>query len=167
MKRPDDIFYNLICKLANYILSKLVKPDMEIDSVCELTEEELDRLISDYGIKGVILDVDETIRFDQKDIPEENDKWIDMVMSKLKVVILSNGMSKKLEERFNEKGIEYITFGLKPLKRGFLKACDILCLRPEEVAVIGDDLFYDIYGGNRNNMTTIKVSNSKKLVKKR
>lgn len=166
MKRPEEVLDDLISKIFNYILCKLIKPDMEVNSVCDLTEEKIDELINYYGIKGIILDVDETIRFDGNDIPEENEEWLDMILSKLKVVVLSNGSSKTMEEKFHEKGIEYMTLAFKPLKRGFLKSCSLLHLKPEEVAVIGDDLFDDIYGGSRNNMTTIKVSSGKQLTKR-
>ena len=52
------------------------------------------------------------------------------------------------------------------MKRYFIKACNELNLNPNEVLVIGDDIFSDIYGGNRCNMTTVKV-NSEKVLKKK
>lgn len=167
MKRLDDIFYDLICKIFNDILSVFIKPDFEFDSVCDLDEEVIDYLINDYGVKGFIIDVDETIRFNMQNISLENEQWLNMVLKALKVVMLSNGVDHKMEEKFDELGIEYISFAFKPLRRGFLKACDKIDLSPEHVAVIGDDLFDDIYGGKRNNMTTIKVSSAKQKVKRK
>ena len=64
-----------------------------------------------------------------------------------------------------EKGIEYIGYALKPLRYNFLKACKMLQLSPKQVVVIGDDILSDIYGGNRNNMTTIKVCGDNKIKK--
>ena len=165
MKKPEDILYDLICNASKYIISIFVKPDMEISEVTDLSLEKIDELIAS-DISGLIIDVDETLRFDSNDIPQENERWLNMVNSKLKIVILSNGMDKKLREKFDDMGIPYIEFALKPFKYNFNKSLDILGLKPEEVAVIGDDLFDDIYGGNRNNMTTIKVSKCKKLLKK-
>ncbi len=162
MKRPEDILYDLICSASNYVISIFVKPDMEVSAVTDIL---IDELIAS-GINGLIIDVDETLRFDSKDIPKENEEWLNTARSKFKIVILSNGMDKKLEEKFDEMGIPYIEFAFKPFKYNFNKSLDILGLKPEEVAVIGDDLFDDIYGGNKNDMTTIKVSKCKKLTKK-
>ena len=164
MKRPENIIYYFICNISNNIVSFFVKPDMEVEIVTDLSEARLDKLKSN-NIKGLIIDVDETLRFNMGDIPYENEEWLRMASDKLKIVILSNGMDRKLEYKFNEMNINYIQFAFKPLKCGFKKALDILGLEPQEVAVIGDDLFDDILGGNRNDMTTIKVSSNKKLVK--
>ncbi len=165
MKKPEDVLYDLVDRLARVILTSLVKPDMEIGEVTDLSGEEIDKLIEN-NIKGLIVDVDETLRFDGNDIPAENEEWLNMIKDKLKILILSNGMDGKLRDKFAEMNIVYIEFALKPFKHNFKKALSILNLRPEEVAVIGDDLFDDIHGGNRNSMFTIKVSNDKKLVKK-
>ena len=165
MKNPSDFVYDLLCKFFNYIMKVTIKPDMEFDSVNEINSEVIEHLKNNYGIKGFIIDVDETVRFDMGDIPLENEAWLNMIKSFFKIAMLSNGIDGKMEKKFSEMGIVYISLAFKPLKRGFLKACNELDLIPEEIAVIGDDLFDDIHGGNRMNMTTIKVS-GRKLVKK-
>ena len=162
MKSLGDIMYDSI----NHILCKLIHANKYITSVTELSIEEIDKLIEYYGIKGVILDIDETLRFDMGDIPIENIEWLDMLKTKLKVIVLSNGMDKNIRSLLEEKGIVYLSMALKPLKRNFIKACNILELNPNEVVVIGDDIISDIYGGNRCNMTTIKVNSDKVLKKK-
>ena len=43
---------------------------------------------------------------------------------------------------------------MKPLKRAFLGLA-LLELPAEEVAVVGDQLFTDIFGGNRLGMLTV------------
>lgn len=63
-------------------------------------------------------------------------------------------MDKNIEDYFKEQGIDYIGFGLKPLKRNFKLACKKMGLKPEQVLVIGDSLFDDIFGGKRNGMKT-------------
>ncbi len=156
----------LILYGIKYILNKKINPNMSINCVTDLTTKEIDILIDFYGIKGVILDVDETLRFNMKMVSSENDEWLDMLVRKLKVIVVSNGIDKKIEEYLRRKNIEYICFAHKPLKKNFIKACNKLMLSPEQIAVIGDDIFSDIYGGNRNNMFTIKVNGEKKLIKR-
>ena len=46
---------------------------------------------------------------------------------------------------------------MKPLKRGFKKIQKELQVENEKIAVIGDQLFTDILGGNRCKMFTILV----------
>jgi len=153
----EELISQKIFEMINYILSKLIKPDITIDKVEELTEIEIEKLKKDYGIEGVILDVDDTLRKDMKNIPECNKNWINKLKGQLKVIILTNGIDKNLERYFLENGINYIGFAHKPLKFNFLRACKMMKLEPNKVAVIGDSLFDDIYGGNKNKMKTILV----------
>lgn len=156
MKPIEDRIADKIFEGINFLLSLKVKPDMTIDKVGDLTLEDIRRLKA-QGIKGVILDVDETLRNDMKSIPRCNQEWLDILKSELKVIIVSNGVDDKIQRFFDAKGIDYIGFAHKPFKRNFNKACQKLGLRPEEMMIIGDDLFSDIYGGRRNNMKTIMV----------
>ena len=156
MKPIEDRIADKIFEGINYLLSFRIKPDMTIDKVGDLKLEDIRRLKA-QGIKGVILDVDETLRCNMGNIPRCNQEWLDILKSELKVIIVSNGVDGKIEKYFDAKGIDYIGFAHKPLKRNFNKACLKLGLKPEEMMIIGDDLFSDIYGGKRNNMKTIKV----------
>ena len=55
-------------------------------------------------------------------------------------------------------GINYIGLAYKPLKSSFKKALQDLNLGPDEVFMIGDDYFSDIYGGNRNKLRTVLIN---------
>ena len=157
MRRIEEIIGDKIIDLANYVLSKIVKPDITIDKVTELTEDEIERIKQEYGIEGIILDVDDTLRKEMKNIPKCNQDWIESLRGKFKIIVLSNGVDKKIEEYFRERGIDYIGFALKPLKRNFRKACEKMNLPPNKVLVIGNDLLDDVHGGKRNNMRTVLV----------
>ena len=156
-KSLEDRIMDWFFSKVNAAMSKVIKPDMEVDTVGCLTKTEVIKLKQKYGIKGVILDIDETVRHDMGEIPEVNKEWIDMIKQELKVIVVSNGIDKKVERYLELLGIDYIGFAHKPLKRNFRKACDKLGLTPEEILVIGDDTFSDIYGGKRNGMKTIQV----------
>ena len=155
----ENKIYNTFSNLLDIVLSLKVKPDFKVRVVNEITSDFIDHLINNYGIKGVILDVDETIRFNSGPITYENKEWIEILKSKLKVIVVSNGVDNEVREYFSSLGIEYIGFANKPFKYNFKKACNILSLKPEEVVVIGDDLLCDIYGGKRNKMKTIMIRN--------
>lgn len=157
MKTLDEIIGDKILDLLHYVLSKFIKPDITLQKVNELDSSAIDKLKQQYGIEGIILDVDETLRKEMRDIPKCNKEWIESLKGKLKVIIVSNGKDRKIEQYFNENGIDYIGFAHKPLKKNFLKACEKMNLTPNKVLAIGDSLFDDIYGGKRNNMKTALV----------
>ena len=92
-----------------------------------------------------------------KNIPKCNQDWIESLIGKIKIIILSNGIDEKIQKYFQEKGIDYIGFAHKPLKKNFIKACEQMNVRPDKVLVVGDSLFDDIYGGKKNNMITALV----------
>lgn len=157
MKPLDEIVADKLLDLVQYALSKFIKPDITIGKVSELNSEAIDELKQKYGIEAVILDIDETLRKEMKDIPKCNKEWIESLEGKLKVIILSNGRDSKIEKYFQEKGIDYIGFAHKPLKKNFLKACERMQVSPDKVMTIGDSILDDIYGGKRNNMRTALV----------
>lgn len=157
MKKIEDLIVDKIIDLAHYMLSKIVKPDIEINTVIDLNKEALAKLKQNYGIEGIILDVDETIRKDGKMIPKCNRDWIENIKDEFKIVIVSNGIDSEVENYFKERNIDYIGFAGKPLKRNFTKACEKMNLNPENVLVIGDNIFDDIHGGNRSKMNTALV----------
>ena len=159
MKRIEDIIGDKILDLAHLVLTKLVKADLQLENVREITPDMIKKLKEDYNIEGVIIDVDETLRKDMKDMPKCNKEWLESLKGELKVVILTNGIDKKLGKYFKSQDIDYIDFAMKPLKRNFKKACNRMDVKPENVLVIGDDLFDDIHGGQKNKMKTILVKN--------
>lgn len=157
MRSLEKIIGDKIFDLVNYMLSKIIKPDITIDKVSELNEEELERIKQEYGIEGIILDVDDTLRKEMREIPKCNQNWIESLRGKFKIIVLSNGIDKGIEEYFGERGIDYIGFALKPLKKNFKKACEKMNISPDKVLVIGNDLIEDVNGGKRNKMKTALV----------
>lgn len=157
MKAIDEIIAEKILELVQYMLSKVIKPDITIDNVNQLNETEIDKIKQKYGVEGIILDVDETLRKEMRKIPQCNQKWIESLRGKIKIMILSNGKDNDIEQYFKERGIDYIGFAQKPLKKNFMKACQQMKVSPDKVLVIGNSLFSDIYGGKKNNMKTALV----------
>ena len=157
MKTLDELVADKILDLVHYVLSKFIKPDITLNKVNELDVQAIEKLRQQYGIEAVILDVDDTLRKDMKDVPKCNKEWIEGLKGKIKIMIVSNGVDKDIEKYFKENGIDYIGFACRPLKKNFLKACEKMNVKPENVLAIGNSLFDDIYGGKRNNMKTALV----------
>ncbi len=131
-------------------------PDYYCDKVTDITVELLER----NNIKGLILDVDNTLIDYDKNLLKGADEWVKRLKEKgLKFMILSNSnQEEKVKNVANVLGIPYFYFATKPLKRGFKKAQKELQLEKNEIAVIGDQIFTDIIGANRSKMFSILVN---------
>lgn len=116
-------------------------------------------LLKKNNIKGLILDVDNTLISLDRKMPEGISSWAkNMKNNGIKLCILSNSNKiQKVEAVAKIIEVPYIFFGKKPLKSGFLRAKNILKLDNEEIAVVGDQIFTDVIGANRCNMFSILV----------
>lgn len=152
-----DEVYNYMVDVTNKLLSKAIKPDKKYADVKEINLEEVKRWKSKYGIGGVILDIDGTVREDFKNLEYKNIKWILDLKKELKVCIVSNGNDKRIKQLADKIGIEYYGFSFKPMRKAFLNASESMGLDPENVLVIGNEYLADIFGGKRNNMCTTLI----------
>ena len=132
-----------------------VYPSLYLDSVKNINPT----LLKKNNIKGLILDVDNTLIDYYRNLVEGAEKWCEELKNEgIKCIILSNSNKKrKVEEVAKKLNIDYIMFAKKPLKSGFKRALSKLELKPEEVAVVGDQLFTDVIGAKRMNMFSILV----------
>ncbi len=110
-------------------------------------------------IKALILDVDNTLIDYHKNISENIKNWAkEMKGQGIKLYILSNTNHKEKVATVGETlKIPYHHLAKKPFKNGFLKVQKNLKEKPENIGVVGDQIFTDIIGGNRCNMFTILV----------
>ena len=131
----------------------LLHPNLYLKNVENITIE----LLKQNNIKGLILDIDNTLIDYDKKISESTIKWCeDLKQQGIKMCILSNtNKVKKVEKVAKILDLNYIYFAHKPNKKGFYKAKDILNLNNENIAVVGDQVFTDVLGGNRCKMFTI------------
>lgn len=110
-------------------------------------------------IVALILDVDNTLIDYHRNMQESIVNWAKELKAQgIKLYILSNTNHKeKVEEVAKKLGIPYRNLAKKPCKAGFLKVQQELAEKPENIAVVGDQIFTDIIGGNRCHMFTILV----------
>lgn len=130
-----------------------VYPDLYLTNIKKITLE----LLKEKNIKGLILDVDNTLIDYDKNLLEGAKEWCDnLKQNNIKICILSNtNQIKKVEKVAKILDLEYIYFAHKPNKKGFYKAQKLLDLKVEEIATVGDQIFTDVLGGNRVGMYTI------------
>ncbi len=130
-------------------------PEIYISSINEITDE----LLKKNGIKGLILDIDNTLVPNHVADADENAvRWIEqMKAAGYKMCIVSNAARKRVI-RFNERiKLNAVHRAMKPATAAFYRAGRLMGLNSESIAVIGDQIFTDVYGGNRAGMFTILV----------
>lgn len=115
--------------------------------------------LREKGLKGVVTDLDNTlIEWDRADATEELAAWFLMMKDAgIRIIIASNNNEKRVKHFAKPLGIPYVHRAKKPLGRGFYAAMIQLGLRPQETAMVGDQLLTDVMGGNRMKMYTILV----------
>lgn len=130
-------------------------PNGYFKSVKDITIEYL----KENNIKGLILDVDNTLIDYYKKFPEGTKEWaLKLKQHGIKLCILSNSnKADKVRNVANEIGVPYFYFGKKPLKGGFKKAKKELGLEYRNIAAVGDQIMTDIIGANRCKMFSILV----------
>ena len=108
-------------------------------------------------IKALILDVDNTLIDKHENLSQDVINWVKELKGQgVKMHILSNTNRKaKVERVANTLQLNYEYFGMKPLSIGFNKVRKILNEDSSRIAVVGDQIFTDIIGGNRAGMFTI------------
>ena len=123
-----------------------------------LLEVDLDKL-TEKGYKGIIIDIDNTL------LPWAGDElkstildWVDRAKaSGFKLCLTSNALKDRVARVAKSLDIPAIAGAIKPRKKPFRQALQLLGTTPSETVVIGDQLFTDILGGNRMHLYTILI----------
>ncbi len=115
--------------------------------------------LREHGIKGLILDVDNTLTTHDHPAPAEGiPEWIDtMKKNGIRLMIVSNNRAERVEPFARLLGLDFVSKGAKPLKKGYVRAMKKMGLSPSETAAVGDQLFTDIWGANFARITSIFV----------
>ncbi len=130
-------------------------PDDQFRTVEEVNYEAL----RESGIRACVFDLDNTIaRWEEERLEEEILELFDCLTGLgLKVGILTNSRRENIEKFISDLPFPHLFNASKPRRKGFMKIAEELGVRPEEVAMIGDQLLTDVLGANRAGMYTIRV----------
>src|SRR5690554_2402178 len=132
---------------------KYLLPDSYQDSIYQINYQGLAK----QGIKALLFDLDNTlIDYVQTKLTVEVIEFLKELEKTFKIIIISNFHKKRVQNAIGTH-FDLIYFAKKPLKFGFKKAIKNLGYKSHEIAMIGDQLMTDIYGGNRTDLFTIIV----------
>ncbi len=135
---------------------KILVPDHYYKNIFEIDLQKL----KDDNIKGIICDIDNTIvPYEKKEVMNDVLDWFQTLKKmNFKVCLVSNGREKRVKFFRKELNLPALGQAVKPSKKAFKKALNhILKLDKSETAVIGDQIFTDVLGGNRAGLKTILV----------
>lgn len=131
-------------------------PDMYQKSIYKIDYQKL----KDNGIKCILFDLDNTCAPLSVDEPTKKllDLFEELKDMEFKIIIFSNASKKRVAPFKNKLLVDCCANARKPYKEKFLKILKTFKFNLSEVAIVGDQLYRDILGGNRVGITTVLVN---------
>ncbi|MHC5724694.1 MAG: YqeG family HAD IIIA-type phosphatase [Nostoc sp.] len=136
--------------------NNLLQPDLILQgSVLNLTPD----IIQKYGLKGLVLDVDETlVPFRVGMASPELRDWVEQIRTCTRLCLVSNNLSEvRIGGIARSLNLPYYLGAAKPSRRKIRAALRGMDLPVHQVGMVGDRLFTDVLAGNRLGMFTILV----------
>ncbi|MDR3541826.1 MAG: YqeG family HAD IIIA-type phosphatase [Desulfosporosinus sp.] len=127
-------------------------PSLDLISVEQLVQD---------GIRGLIIDLDNTMTpWNDVEVGPKVAEWfIKVKAAGIYACVVSNNKKRQRVAVVAERiGIPFVFRATKPRRRAFRAGMGLLGTGPKDTAVIGDQLFTDILGGNRLGLYTILVT---------
>ena len=126
-------------------MSKLI-PDYVFESIYDITPA----LLQQNGVRGVLIDLDGTMASRKAALPPDTLAPFVRALhdAGLRVLVFSNNGASRVGRFCDALGVDYMSRAVKPLSFGFRRAAKRLGLPLHEIAVVGDQIFTDVLGGN-------------------
>ena len=131
-------------------------PDIYVKSVFELPLEDLKKL----GIRGLVFDIDNTVApFDVAEPDEEIVELFAFLRKEgFKLCILSNNTKERVQLFNRRLGALAIHKGGKPGIKKLNRAMKIMGTTPKTTAMVGDQVFTDMWCGHRGGLLCIMTA---------
>ncbi len=134
---------------------ELLYPRYYVDTLLDIPLEKLKA----QNIEAFILDLDNTItEWNSNELRGEVEEWFGRIKAEgFKACILSNNAEQRIKLVADRLDIPFIHRAAKPRRGAFRRAVEVMGVRADQTAVVGDQIFTDILGGNRTGLFTILV----------
>jgi len=128
-------------------MSFVFLPDIRVDTIYDITAEAL----KGRGISCLLLDIDNTMLPYSNEYPDDKLMlWLDsMSKAGMSLFIISNNRSQRPHRIAPRLGLDYIAAAKKPSPKAAYEAMESMGKRPDETAVIGDQIFIDVFMAHR------------------
>ena len=133
------------------------RPTLQAPSLDQISVDQLNR----DGIKGLIIDLDNTMTpWNDVEVGPKVAQWFIRVKAAgISACVVSNNSKRERVAIVAELlDIPFVFGATKPRGRAFRSGMELLGTGHKDTAVIGDQLFTDILGGNRLGLYTILVT---------
>jgi len=135
-------------------MSWRLQPDLYYSSLYAVDLDELER----RGITAIVIDLDNTIvPRDTRLLDDRGRQWAARTKERFQLAIVSNNTQSYPPGMASELDVLLVAPAMKPLRRGFRRAMELLGVDAARTAIIGDQIFTDVLGGNRTGITTVLV----------
>jgi len=129
-----------------------LKPTYQAVSIYDLDFKDA----AEKGLKGVILDIDNTLVPHDAPADGKSKKLIkDLKKLGYRIMILSNNHEPRAKSFAEAVDVPYICEAGKPSKKGYLEAVQKMGLDRDSVICIGDQLLTDIWGANNAGLKSV------------
>lgn len=130
-------------------------PDDYVSSIYKIDFDEL----YNKGFRGALFDVDNTlVPFDLLEAPEELIAFFKSLQDKgFEVGLVSNNTTNRVAALNEKLGLEMMPNAMKPFTFKLRKILSTLKVPHEKAVFVGDQLFTDVWVGNRLGLYTILV----------
>jgi uncharacterized protein len=121
--------------------------------------ELLPEVLQQQGLKGLVLDVDDTLVSTRTARVSPDVKvWMEGIRQVAQVVLVSNNLNRiRIHRIAKELNTPYLFGAGKPSRKKVRQAVQQMNLPFHEVGMVGDRLFTDVIVGNRLGMFTVLV----------
>lgn len=133
----------------------IFKPALWVRNVLSIDKS----FLEENEIDALILDLDNTLSMHGNPAAEEGiPDWLsEMKALGVKMMVVSNNTKKRVAPLAAKLGLDFISSGGKPLTYGINRALKKLGSEKSRTAVVGDQIFTDVMGGNFAGLKTILV----------
>lgn len=131
----------------------LLHPTVILRRVSDITPE----LLSSLGVKALMLDIDNTLTTHGNPQPTRDAyEWIASLRKNgISAILVSNNNEERVRPFAGMLGLDFISGARKPLHYGMKRALEKLGTSKESAALVGDQIFTDVLGGNLYGVKTI------------
>ncbi len=115
--------------------------------------------LSSIGVKGIILDVDNTLEPYENALPGEHVKaWLASLREAgIGAAIVSNNNAERIDLFNSELELPAYSKAKKPFKKNIIKAINDLGITPSEAIFMGDQVFTDVWAAHNAGIRAILV----------
>jgi len=131
-------------------------PTIIVDRLTDLAPT----LLRKYGIDFLMLDFDNTIvPYTTNEPTPEMEQWLqDMLASEIGICVVSNSKRDRVVKFCSARGIPCITHSRKPFQKGIRRCQAQFRLDMKRTAMVGDQIYTDVLGGNCAGASSILVT---------